>query len=74
MAKGPLELLLAAGLLGCATTSVILVTSLAPQRPPLCPAAVRVIASPGGVGTDYKEVAVLIARGSGGAGAHRNDS
>jgi hypothetical protein len=66
MAKAPLQLLIAAGLLGCTTTSVIQLTSLGPQRPALCPAAVRVIASPGGVETGYKEVAVLIARGSGG--------
>jgi len=65
MAKAPLELVIAACLLGCTTTSVIQLTSLTPPRPLLCPAAVRVFASPGGVGTDYKEVAVLIAQGSG---------
>jgi hypothetical protein len=65
MAKAQLGLLLAAALLGCTTTSVIELTNLAPQRPALCPAAVRVFGSPGGVGADYKELAVLIARGSG---------
>ena len=69
MSKVPLELLIAACLLGCTRTSVIQLTSLAPPRPLLCPAAVRVFASPGGVPTGYKELAVLIAHGSGWTGA-----
>lgn len=62
MVRRMVGLVLAVVCLGCATAiSVTPLAGVTPARPALCAAAVKLFASPTGVGTGYTELAILSA-------------